>query len=273
MIVYPNAKINIGLNIENRRNDGFHDISTLFYPLKGLKDILEITVVENQGQPIIFNQTGIEVDCSASNNLCIKAYNLFSKVHNLPPMAMHLHKIIPIGAGLGGGSADGAFALQTINALVGKPLSIDQLEELALELGSDCPFFIRNTPSIGRGRGEKLQQIDISLERYYILIVNPGIHVNTGKAYSLSQPKKWETSIDILLKNDITKWKYSVINDFEKVVFAQYPEIEKLKLEMYNLGAIYAAMSGSGSTVFGIFKTEPDYKSNFQNFFLKVITL
>lgn len=273
MIVYPNAKINIGLNIIDRRNDGFHNISTLFYPIKGFCDILEIIIAENQNQSIVFNQTGVVIDCATENNLCIKAYNLINNIYPLPPMAMHLHKIIPIGAGLGGGSADGAFALKVINELAGSPLNMDQLLELALELGSDCPFFITNSPSIGSGRGEKLIPVDVNLNGYTILLINPGIHVNTGKAYSLSNPKPWDIDLEKLLKHKIEEWKDYIINDFEKVVFDQHSEIEKIKLDLYRMGATYAAMSGSGSTVFGLFINKPEINLNFENYYTKLIEL
>lgn len=273
MIAYPNAKINIGLNIVARRSDGYHDISTLFYPIKGLKDILEIVIDESLQESISFTQTGATIDCDPENNLCIKAFQLINRVHSLPPMAMHLHKIIPTGAGLGGGSSDGAFALKVINSLVGSPFSNEQLSEMALELGSDCPFFITNEPHIGNGRGEKLKPIDVDLSGFSILLVNPKIHVNTGKAYALSNPKPWEVELEILLKHEISKWKDYVVNDFEKVVFTQYPEIEKIKLELYKLGAVYAAMSGSGSTVFGLFKTLPSINNQFDDYFTKLVNL
>jgi 4-diphosphocytidyl-2-C-methyl-D-erythritol kinase len=188
-------------------------------------------------------------------------------------MKIHLHKLIPTGAGLGGGSADGAFTLKLINDLIGNPLSNAELIEMALKLGSDCPFFIINSPCIGSGRGEILQPSKIDLSGYSILLVNPGIHVNTGKAYSLSNPKPWESNLDQLLTNDPQDWRNNVINDFEKVVFVQHPQIEKIKIELYNLGAEYAAMSGSGSTVFGIFKSEPTYSNLFKDYFTKLILL
>ncbi len=272
MIAYPNAKINIGLNIAARRNDGFHDISTLFYPVKGFCDILEIIVVKEQTNSVTFKQTGIEIDCVAENNLCTKAYNLINRIHPLPPLAMHLHKLIPVGAGLGGGSADGAFALKLINELAGSPLTTQQLQDIALELGSDCPFFITNSPCIGGGRGEKLTPIDINLNGYTIVLVNPGIHVNTGKAYSLSTPKPWTVDLETLLNYKIEDWKENIINDFEKIVFVQHPEIESLKNKLYGMGAVYAAMSGSGSTVFGLFRNKPG-NSDFGGCFVKVVDL
>ncbi len=273
MIVYPNAKINIGLNIVARRTDGFHDISTLFYPIKEFKDILEIVINNNQSESITLTQTGIAVDCHPEDNLCVTAYRLINRVYSLPPMAMHLHKMIPSGAGLGGGSADGAFALKTINTLVGNPLNDEQLGQIALTLGSDCPFFILNTPCIGRGRGEQLQPYGINLHGYHILLVNPGIHVNTGSAYAQSQPAPWPTNLETLLSHDIQTWKNTVNNDFERTVFALHPEIERIKVELYRMGAVYAAMSGSGSTVFGIFKDSPSQNPTFSDYFTKQLPL
>jgi len=273
MIVYPNAKINIGLNIVERRMDGFHNISTLFYPVKELKDILEITIDDSLQEPITFTQTGIQIDCAPENNLCIKAYHLINNVHPLPPMRMHLHKLIPTGAGLGGGSADGAFALKAINELVEKPLNNNELMNLALELGSDCPFFILNSPCIGSGRGEILEPFELSLTSYYILLINPGIHINTGKAYLQSTPKPWDAKLETLLRTDVSSWRNNVKNDFEGAVFSQNPEIASIKDWMYEHGAVYSAMSGSGSTVYGIFKTIPTTDNRISNYFYKAISL
>lgn len=273
MIVYPNAKINIGLNIVERRMDGFHNISTLFYPVKELKDILEITIDDSLQEPITFTQTGIKIDCAPEKNLCIKAYHLINNTHPLPPMRMHLHKLIPTGAGLGGGSADGAFALKAINEMVGMPLKKDNLAEVALELGSDCPFFISNTPCIGKGRGEILEPLDFSLEGYFLLLINPGIHINTGKAYQQSTPKPWDRNLVSLLKQDIKEWKVNIKNDFEDIVFSQNPEIALIKKWMYEKGAIYAAMSGSGSTVYGIFNEIPNIDNQIGSYFTKLVRL
>lgn len=273
MIVYPNAKINIGLNIVERRNDGYHNISTLFYPIKDLRDILEITIANKRSEPLEFKQTGIAIDCPAESNLCIKAHRLISEICPLPPIKMHLHKIIPTGAGLGGGSSNGAFALKAINELAGEPLTEQQLSELALELGSDCPFFVVNKPCIGKGRGEVLEPFNVDLSGFHILLVNPGIHVNTGKAYSLSKPEPWSIPLDFLLNENVYNWKGSIANDFEKVVFEQHPEIKKIKHTMYELGAIYASMSGSGSTVFGLFKSEPNFTTLYEEYFTKITKL
>lgn len=256
MIVYPNAKINIGLNILAKRPDGFHELSTLFCPVPGLSDVLEVLAMEHQRQAISFSQSGLPETCEPADNQCVRAYNLMATRCPLPPIAAHLHKQIPVGAGLGGGSSDGAFMLMALNQLVGSPFTNQQLMTLALELGSDCPFFVLNTPCLGRGRGEKLRQYPLKLQGYSILLVNPGIHIKTASAYAAVKPLPWPQDLDQLLEQPINRWANTLHNDFEKPIFAQYPEIERIKQQMYALGAIYASMSGSGSTVFGIFEEE-----------------
>lgn len=273
MIVFPNAKINVGLNIAARRSDGFHEISTLFYPVKELCDILEVAIIENQTRPLVFTQSGSAVDCDLESNLCVKAYHLFNGRVPLPPVAMHLHKIIPAGAGLGGGSSDAAFTLKVLNSLLENPLTDRQLVEFAAELGSDCPFFIVNSPCIGKGRGEALKPVAVDLSGFHLLLVNPKIHVNTGKAYSLSAPSPWETDIEILLGQSIDTWRNSIFNDFERVVFELHPSVGNIKHQMYRLGAVYAALSGSGSTVYGIFNSIPNYEPEFENYFVKLVQL
>lgn len=267
MITFPNAKINLGLNIVERRQDGFHNIETIFYPVKSLCDILEIVPSPEQESAISFNQTGLTLNEPDENNLCVKAYHLLNSYIDLPKVAIHLHKQIPFGAGLGGGSADGAFTLSTLNNLSPNPLSKEKLLEVALKLGSDCPFFIYNEPCFATGRGELIRPISIELSGLYILLVNPGLHVNTGKAYSLSKPKLPETSLNMLIKNDQKEWTSSIKNDFEEVVFSIYPEIGNIKEKLYKMGAFYASMSGSGSTVFGLFKEKPIYESQFLGYF------
>ncbi len=267
MITFPNAKINLGLNIVERRHDGFHNIETIFYPVKSLCDILEIVPSPKQESAISFNQTGLTLNEPDENNLCVKAYHLLNSYIDLPKVAVHLHKQIPFGAGLGGGSADGAFTLSMLNELSANPLSKDKLLEVALKLGSDCPFFIHNQPCFATGRGEMISPIDLDLSGLYILLVNPGLHVNTGKAYSLSKPKLPETSLNMLIKNDQKEWASSIKNDFEEVVFSIYPEISNIKENLYKMGAIYASMSGSGSTVFGLFTVEPVFESQFIKYF------
>lgn len=273
MIVYPNSKINIGLNIERKRADSFHDISTLFFPVRSVCDVLEVVSAKKQDGPFLFSQTGLAIDGEIRGNLCVRAFELMAARCSLPPIAAHLHKMIPMGAGLGGGSADGAFMLGALNELVGSPLSINELMDLALQLGSDCPFFILNEPCVGRGRGEKLSKYPLNLSGYGLLLVNPGVHVNTARAYGGSKPSPWPVGIDVLLRMEVAEWAGVLVNDFEPVVFAQNPKIGEVKVQMYSLGAVYASMSGSGSTVYGIFKGGRPNTGCFSNYYCSWVVL
>ncbi len=270
MITFPNAKINIGLYITEKRPDGFHNIETIFLPIPKLCDILEVLPKTSGRNSIEFSQTGLAVDADISQNLCVKAYYLLSSHTALPNVLMHLHKQIPMGAGLGGGSADGAFALRMLNTLADNPVEDEKLLDIALELGSDCPFFLINKPCFGQGRGEVLSPVNLPLNGCFIAIVNPGIHVNTGFAYKNSQPKPAPINLKQLDRLVISSWRDSVSNDFDKVVFPHHPEIERVKEKLYQLGAVYSSMSGSGSTIFGIFADAPDLKGEFQNYFTHI---
>jgi len=267
MILFPNAKINIGLNIVARRDDGFHNIETIFFPIRGLCDILEIIVSPNQEKKIEFAQTGLTLHEPNEINFCVKAYNLLSSFIDLPNVAIHLHKQIPFGAGLGGGSSDGAHTLFALNKLSENPLPLKRLSEVALKLGSDCPFFILNEPCYASGRGDILNLIKLNLSGYHILMVNPGIHINSSKAYSLSKPKPSVYKLQKSINKKMDQSKGMVVNDFEKVVFDLYPEIGIIKDTLYQLGAVYSAMSGSGSTVFGLFESKPDYNAVFSDYY------
>ncbi len=273
MISFPNAKINLGLYITEKRADGFHSIETVFLPIPKLCDILEVLPMPLQETPFLFSQSGLQVDGNEIDNLCVKAFNLLNKLVKLPEIAIHLHKQIPMGAGLGGGSADGAFALSMLNQLAEKPLPERELTKLALELGSDCPFFLKNSICFGSGRGEVLELVDIKLSGYYLLLVNPNIHVNTGIAYRQSTPSPAPFNLRQISDVPIDKWKNLVTNDFEKVVFPSHPEIELLKNELYSIGAVYSSMSGSGSTVFGIFRNKPEIPSSFKDYFTHISEL
>ncbi len=265
MISFPNCKINLGLNIIHKRTDGYHNIETVFYPLQ-LNDILEIipnnvscaiSEIKSNQLNIEFTSSGLFIEGNADNNLCIKAYRLLKKdFPTLPSVQIHLHKHILIGAGLGGGSADAAFTLQLLNKKFNLNLSQEQLIDYALQLGSDCPFFIYNQPCFASSRGEKLQPIDLQLSAYQFVIVNPAIHISTAWAFSQIKPKAPDQSIHKIITMSIEKWKHQLINDFEEPVFKAYPEIELIKNTLYNAGAVYASMSGSGSTVYGIFKKD-----------------
>ncbi len=258
MISFPNCKINLGLNIISKRVDGFHDLETVFYPVS-IKDVLEIVQQQHETTGVEFTSTGLSIDGDTSNNLCVKAYHLLKNdFPELPAIKMHLHKTIPMGAGLGGGSADGAFTLKLLNEKFQLNLSNDQLINYALQLGSDCPFFILNEPSFAEGRGEKLSPIKLDLSTYRFLIINPGIHINTGWAFSQIQPKQPTKSIKQIIIQPIETWKGELVNDFEKAVFENHPEIKVIKENLYAHGAVYASMTGSGSTVFGIFNKDAD---------------
>lgn len=260
MIVFPNCKINLGLKITRKREDGFHDLETVFYPI-AIKDALEVIQQPDANTPTTFSQSGITIEGKPEDNLCLKAYALLKKdFPHLPGIQMHLHKVIPMGAGLGGGSSDGAFALKLLNQKFQLGLSTEQLIYYALLLGSDCPFFIINEPCYGTGRGELLQKIQVDLSAYHFVLVNPGIHVNTGWAFSQLQLTDNKVS-DIFKMSDtllqpVETWKDVLINDFEKPVFEKHPAIKIIKDKLYNAGALYASMSGSGSTVYGIFSNE-----------------
>ena len=254
MVTFPNCKINLGLNIVKKRDDGFHDIETVFFPLP-FYDALEIVTSENKTE---FINTGISGG-ETNNNLCLKAYQLLKKdFYDLPEVKMHLHKSIPIGAGLGGGSSDAAFTLSLLNKKYNLKIPLQQLLVYALQLGSDCPFFLLNKPSFASGRGEILEEINCSLSGYKILIINPGIHISTRELFQQISPSFPRKRIKDIVQQAVETWKNDLVNDFEKIVFQKHPEIKKLKEELYQHNAIYASMTGTGSTVFGIFNKNDD---------------
>ena len=256
MLSFPNCKINIGLNILSKRENGYHDLQTIFYPV-AIKDALEIIETDAHAKEVIFSSSGIKINVPEEDNLCIKAVQLLKKdFPALPSIKMHLHKTIPIGAGLGGGSADAAFALQLINKKFSLSLSQEQLLQYALQLGSDCPFFILNKPCYATGRGEILEPFSIDLSGYSILLVNPGIYINTAKAFSAISIVENNTNLKDLVSMPLWEWKNCITNDFEKSVFEEHPQIAAIKNELYAIGALYASMSGSGSSVYGIFLKE-----------------
>jgi 4-diphosphocytidyl-2-C-methyl-D-erythritol kinase len=252
MVIFPNCKINLGLNIIRKRPDGFHDLETVFYPLP-IFDVLEI--ISNDDNDIRFFNTGISTG-EHEHNLCLKAYHLVKKDYpQLPSIKMHLHKVIPMGAGFGGGSADAVSTLLLLNKKYNLEIPDHKLFEYALSLGSDCPFFLVNKPSLAYGRGEILTPIPISLAGYKMLVVNPGIHINTKEIFKEIVPTIPTKKISEIIKQPVETWKDKLKNDFEKIVFPKHPEISDIKDQMYSNGAIYASMTGTGSTIFGIFKT------------------
>lgn len=256
MIVFPNCKINLGLNILRKRSDGYHDLETVFYPLP-LTDILEIIEYKNHTRTpsIPFTITGLPVKGEAASNLCIRAYKLLKRdFQHLPHIKVHLHKVIPTGAGLGGGSADAAFTLLLLNDLFRLKISPEQLIDYAAQLGSDCPFFIINKPCFAKGRGEKLEELKVDLSNYKFIIIHPNIHIDTGRAFLNITPALPARSLKEIITSPLQTWKDELINDFENVIFPDHKEIAAIKEKLYRAGAIYASMSGSGSTVYGIFE-------------------
>lgn len=261
MLVFPNSKINLGLNILRKRNDGYHDLETVFYPVP-LHDALEIIALgpNEKTSSFPFSQSGAEIKGRQTANLCVLAYKLLKKdFPGLPKIKMHLHKVIPSGAGLGGGSADAAFTLVLLNNMFKLGIAEEKLRQYARELGSDCPFFIINKPCFAQGRGELLESIQLDLSGYEFIIINPGIHIDTGMAFANITPSIPAKQVKEIIQLPVGQWKKELKNDFEIPVFQQFPEIAAIKETLYKAGAVYASMSGSGSTVFGIFPpdTEP----------------
>jgi 4-diphosphocytidyl-2-C-methyl-D-erythritol kinase len=250
MIIFPHCKINIGLQVISRREDGFHDIATVFYPLP-LTDVLEIITANK----ISFHATGIGIPGDEAGNLCLKAYHLLQKdFPDLPPVSIHLHKAIPIGAGLGGGSSDAAFTLRLLNEKYHLDLSEVQLSDYAIRLGSDCAFFLQDKPCYATGRGNELSLFTHGeLSGYQLVVVCPDIHVDTAWAYNKIAAKTPSRSLPDLVSQPVANWRDVVINDFETPVFEVHPILAGIKEALYTRGAYYASMSGSGSAIFGIF--------------------
>jgi len=262
MVVFPFCKINLGLILLSKRADGFHSIETCFYPVPWT-DVLEIIPSDE----FAFSSSGISIEGEASNNLCVKAFRLLQPEFNLQPVKIHLHKIIPMGAGLGGGSADAAFTLNLLNQLFELKLTVDKLKEYASKIGSDCSFFIQKGPQFGEGRGEVLSDTAVDLSNKFIVLVKPEIHISTKEAYGGIKINSKKNSVkDVLEKHSLAEWRDYLINDFEESIFEKHPSIKEIKESLYRKGAIYASMSGSGSSVFGIFEEPIDLKSNFSDY-------
>ncbi len=236
--------------------DGFHEIESAFYPIPWT-DILEIVPDDSSKGSVVFTSTGIEIPKSGKPNLCEQVYFIMTEKYALPSVKMHLHKTVPIGAGLGGGSADAAFAAKMLNELFELQLSLVELEAIVSTVGSDCPFFIQNKPAFVTGRGEKLAPIKLDLSGLWMVLVNPNIHVGTAVAYAGITPREPELSSKKILEKDIASWRESVTNDFEESIFASHPDIKEIKNNLYKVGAVYASMTGSGSTVYGLFEMHP----------------
>jgi len=259
MISFPNAKINLGLHVTEKRSDGFHNLETVFYPV-AWTDVLEFVVADQ----FEFSTSGIPISGDPEANLVIKAYRLLQNDFELPVLKIHLHKNIPFGAGLGGGSSDAAFMLRMLNKTFNLNISEEKLIGYAARLGSDCPFFILNNPVYATGRGEIMNIVNMTINGLFIILVKPPVEVSTARAFQFVVPKKSEGSLPELLSQPVQEWKNTIANQFESSVFQSYPEIEHVKATLYDLGAVYASMSGSGSCVFGIFDQLP---SNFKTLF------
>ncbi|WP_440135495.1 4-(cytidine 5'-diphospho)-2-C-methyl-D-erythritol kinase [Chitinophaga sancti] len=262
MIVFPNCKINLGLHIVRKRTDGFHDLETVFYPLQ-LTDALEVL----SPGTLQFHSSGIAIPGAPEDNLCLKAWHLLKKdFPAIPAIDIHLHKHIPIGAGLGGGSADAAFMLVHLNQRFQLELSQERLVAYAAILGSDCPFFVINQPCYATGRGEIMEPVTLDLKAWTIILVYPDIHVNTGWAFKQLTPKEPEVSLKEVIKRPVEEWKGLMKNDFEVPIFEAHPELAGIKAEMYQQGAVYATMSGSGSAMVGIFPKAGNFKTDYKSF-------
>lgn len=256
MLVFPKAKINLGLRITGKRPDGYHDIETLFYPV-GLCDALEIVRAEEGSEKDLLTITGNSIPGTTADNIVLLSVRKIRETYLFPWLSIHLHKKIPAGAGLGGGSSDAASTLLIINRIFGLSLGTQKLKDIAAGLGSDCPFFIESVPAFASGRGEILTPAPFILNGYYIVLANPGIQAGTREAYAGCKPAMPETSLRDLVSRPVKEWKDSVVNDFEGILFPKYPLIKELKSAFYSSGALFSSMSGSGSTVFGIYSEKP----------------
>ncbi len=259
MRLYPPAKINLGLNIVSKRPDGYHDLETVFYALHDVTDVLDVNITDGESGTVTLTLDGTKIDGEPEKNLVVKAYRLLANDFQLPAMSINLTKRIPMQAGMGGGSADAAYTLKAVNVLANLGLSDDELEAYSLKLGADCPFFVRCQPCFATGVGEKMTPINFSLEGYYEVryVKDDGISVSTADAFrNIPVAKPERRCDDIVLDEPMENWKHLLKNDFETTVFAKYPKLADIKQQMYDEGAIYAVMTGSGSAVIGIFKKE-----------------
>ena len=258
MITYPNAKINLGLNIVEKRPDGYHNLETIFYPIN-LQDALEVTLLEGEKEYEL-TLSGTPIEGNPEDNLVVKAYRLLKEDYpHIAPVDIHMYKHIPTGAGLGGGSADAAFMIKLLNDKFKLGLSIEEMENYAARLGADCAFFIQNKPVFASGIGNIFEPIQLSLKGYFLVLVKPDIFVSTKDAFSLITPKMPVQSLKEIVRMPVETWRATMKNDFETSVFKKFPEIAAIKDKLYDLGAIYASMSGSGSSVFGIFQKQIEF--------------
>lgn len=288
MICFPNAKINLGLHVVSRRKDGYHNLETIFYPI-GIKDALEIIPCPEKSGEVTglteskeltvtidgfsdrkyrFFQTGIPVEGNPETNLVIKALNLIATEKKLPEIDIHLLKRIPSGAGLGGGSSDAAFMLNLLNETFNLEYSKEELMIRAARLGADCPFFILNRPAFATGTGNKLKTIGLDLSNYILLLVKPDITISTKEAYAMITPQKPAMPLKEIIRRPVETWRELLKNDFEPPIFKKFSEICRIKQQLYEMGAVYASMSGSGSSLFGLFEKKPDWQGEFSGHFV-----
>lgn len=268
MITFPNCKINIGFHVIQKRKNGQHNIETAIFPIP-FNDVLEI--IPSGDDKTTMTTTGIAID--AENNLCLRAFYLLQKDYHLPSVKIHLHKVIPVGAGLGSGSSNAASTLILLNDIFHLGLSPFQLFEYGSQLTSDCSFFLFNKPCIATGRGESMEVIRLSLSSYKILLIGFGISINEMEIYQQVVPQLPPKEIKDILQQPVSTWKEDLKNDLEEIVFSQYPEIKSIREELYNRGAVYASLNGSSSTVFGIFPLDTiDFRLN-ENYFQHWVTL
>lgn len=251
MIRFPNAKINLGLYVERRRDDGYHDISTVFYPIP-LKDVVEVVKSEST----VLRTYGNPVDCPPEKNLVMKAYRLLEKEFGLPPVEICLYKHIPDGAGLGGGSSDASAVLKILNDLFALGLDDAELARRAVKLGADCPFFVYNRPVAARGIGDVFEAVDVDLSGMTAVVVKPDVYVSTAEAYRGVVPRIPEMDVVEIVRHPVGEWKGVLENDFEAHVFGLYPRLQEIKQSLYDSGAVYASMSGSGSAIYGLFGSD-----------------
>ncbi len=256
MILFSPAKINLGLQVRKKRKDGFHDITTLMVPVP-FYDIIEIVAAPERDIPYSMTSSGIPVPSQVSDNLCYKAWKIYNETSHKVTVNLHLHKQIPPGAGLGGGSSNAATVLKAINNLSGFLKNTNELEQMASSLGSDCALFIENKAKLARGRGDQLENFETDITGHHLVLLNPGIHISTQWAYSQIRPNENRPDLDELIQGPVSTWKDQVCNDFEEIVFTIHPEVSHLKDLLYRSGALYASMSGSGSSVYGIFDHKP----------------
>ena len=258
MITFPNAKINLGLRITERRPDGYHNLETIFYPIH-LEDALEVVPLKDNKQEYDLKITGTPIDGTPEDNLVVRAYRLLKQDFDLPPIHIYMYKHIPLGAGLGGGSSDAAFMIKLLNEKFALGMTTGQMEAYASRLGADCAFFIQDRPVLATGIGNEFTPIDLSLKGMYIVLVKPSVSVSTREAYAGVTPQRPDVPLTTLIRRPIEEWRDCIANDFEPSVFRAYPEIAAIKDKLYDMGAVYASMSGSGSTVYGIFRESVPY--------------